>query len=139
LNRKKKFISISTARTNFSFNHRAGALFPDRWLEHTAPVLLVNFGICGGLDLALPLFQNFLSGRFLIWMIGDFHRNTFPYFPEQLTDLFSACRLLSSGLSGIAGIAPPKKLYQQSGCQLLDMEGYSLAKAAQKYAIPSFS
>ena len=108
----------------------------DRWLEHTAPVLLVNFGICGGLDLALPLFQNFLVRQ--VSHLDDPVISTeihFPDFPEQLLTFFSACRLLSSDYP-VLQESLRKKLYQQSGCQLLDMEGYSLAKAAQKYAIP---
>jgi len=134
---KKKFISIIYRQNQFFFLITGpGPSSLDRWLEHTAPALLVNFGICGGLDLALPYSKIFWSGRFLIWMIRWFPPKYISLTSsEQLLTFFSACRLLSSDYP-VLQESLRKKLYWQSGCQLLDMEGYSLAKAAQKYSIP---
>jgi len=114
----------------------SGSSFLDRWLEHIAPALLVNFGICGGLDPALPLFQNFLVRQ--VSHLDDPEISSeihFPEFSEQLLTFFPTCRLLTSD-HPVLQESLRIKLYKQSGCQLLDMEGYSWAKVAQKFAIP---
>ena len=59
----------------------SGSSFLDRWLEHIAPALLVNFGICGGLDPALPLFQNFLVRQ--VSHLDDPVISTEIHFPDR--------------------------------------------------------
>lgn len=108
----------------------------EKWLKQTAPALLINFGICGGLDPTLLLFQNYLVNQVThLDKSGISPNMPYPEFSEQLLKYFPACRLLTSKYP-VMQEALRKQLYLQSGCQLLDMEGYAFAEVALKYSIP---
>jgi nucleoside phosphorylase len=108
----------------------------ERWLKDTAPALLINFGICGGLDTTLPLFQNYLVNR--VYHLGEPEISLELHYPElfkKLLNYFPAYCLLTSE-HPVLQEPLRKQLHQRTTCQLLDMEGYKLAKTAINYSLP---
>jgi nucleoside phosphorylase len=108
----------------------------EKWIKQTAPALIINFGICGGLDPTLRLFQNYLVRQVAYLTESEISTEIpFPKLSEKLLDLFPNCRLLTSD-SPVLQESLRKQLHWQSGCQLLDMEAYFFASVSRKYSIP---
>jgi len=106
------------------------------WLKHIAPALLINFGICGGLDTTLPLFQNYLVSRVQHLEEQEISLELlYPELLEKLLNHFPACCLLTSE-HPVLQEPLRKQLHQQTSCQLLDMEGYKLVKTAIDHSLP---
>jgi nucleoside phosphorylase len=108
----------------------------EKCLKQIAPVLLINFGISGGLDPSLPLFQNFLISQVIHLDKPEISpEKLYPEFSEKLLEYFPACRLLTSNYPVLQETLR-KQLFLQSGCQLVDTEGFTFTKVALKYSIP---
>ena len=108
----------------------------ERMLKDIAPALLINFGICGGLDTTLPLFQNYLVKRVYHLAEPEIPLELLhPEFYKRLLDHFPAYCLLTSE-QPVMQATLRQQFHKQTSCHLLDMEGYKLAKTAINYSIP---
>lgn len=100
------------------------------------PSLLINYGICGGLDLSLPLFQNFLVNQ-----VKALHQPllSLSALAPNLYDILQSRFPTGSLLTSDSVIQIPKlrdELFLHTGCQLVDREGYYLLRIAHRHSVP---
>ncbi len=100
------------------------------------PSLLINYGICGGLDRSLPLFQNFLVNQ-----VRTLHQPllSLSAMAPNLYDILQSRFPTSSLLTPDSVIEVPEvrdELFLHTSCQLVDMEGYHLLRIAHRRSVP---
>lgn len=105
-------------------------------LQEIHPSLVINYGICGGLDLSLPLFHHFLVNQ-----VRTLHQPLLSLFAlaprlhEILCSHFPTASLLTS--DSVIKISEVRdELFLHTGCKLVDMEGYHLVRIAHRYSVP---
>jgi len=100
------------------------------------PSLLINYGICGGLDRSLPLFQNFMVNQ-----VRALHQPllSLSALAPNLYDILQSHFPTGSLLTSDSVIKIPEvrdKLFLHTDCQLVDMEGYHLVRIAHRHSVP---
>lgn len=107
-----------------------------QYLNEIKPKLVINFGICGTLNSATSLNQNLLIEVTAISPDKEINlrKNYTKYYLFQIKNLpkSSLLTVVNPVLNGITR----DHLFQKTGYQLVDMEGYFIADVCNKNNIP---
>ncbi len=101
-----------------------------------SPLLVINFGICGALDDNIPLYKAYSIKS--VQILGSTEKlvTELPrIIPRSLLDRFPPRNLLTVHRP-VLNKAERETLLKTTDCHLVDMESYSILKAAAAYSIP---
>jgi nucleoside phosphorylase len=99
-------------------------------VEKTSPELLVNFGICGALNSSIPI-----ASPFHIERICHFNKELSEIQLPRIEPAFQSAKLLTVD-EAVLDTKRRDELYSQTGCQLVDMEAFHIARFCEVHHLP---
>ena len=107
-----------------------------RQIQKVQPALFINYGICGSLDSRLEIKSVFRIDR----VCSKSEQPISLHLPPGFDSVFEPAKIPAAHLltveQPVLQEAQRENLFRKSGCPLVDMEGYFLAKLAEKLSRP---
>ncbi|MEJ2636515.1 MAG: hypothetical protein P8184_14635, partial [Calditrichia bacterium] len=100
------------------------------------PALIINYGICGALNKNIPLHETYLIDKVCMEALPVIRpADDLLGQREQLKISFPVSDLLTVE-QAVLSTGERDRLFRESGCSLVDMEGYPLAQISRELNIP---
>ena len=120
-------------KTGIGFKINKKAFY--QFLNKLRPALAINFGICGALQDEIKIYENYLIAKVCqvnapeIDLRAQIYKRIIN--PNQIK--FGSLLTVNQP---VLNVIKRKELFQKTGCQLIDMEGYKVTLALVNHAIP---